>query len=188
MRKQIIFIAFLVVSFITVQQVQAQQGELKINPGLELGLPIGNFSDVTDLGFGATVKGLYGVSDDGQVELTLGYLHFPGKDFEGFEINYNIIPIMAGYRHSFGNFYGEGQLGFAIAKSKTESDFEMPDIPGMDFDINTSSSASSTEFSWAIGAGYMFDQFDISLRYQSIAASGSSLDWLGLRVGYSFDL
>ncbi|HLS30448.1 MAG TPA: outer membrane beta-barrel protein [Flavobacteriaceae bacterium] len=185
MRKQIIFIVFLAFSFITAQQVQAQQGELKINPGLELGLPIGDFSDATDLGFGATVKGLYGVSDDGQVELTLGYLHFPGKDLEGFKINYNIIPIMAGYRHFFDNFYGEAQLGFAIAKTKTKSDFEF-DFPGVD--VNMSASDSSTEFSWAIGAGYMFDEFDISLRYQSIATSGSSLDWIGLRVGYSFDI
>src|SRR5699024_2904351 len=130
--------------------------------------------------------GLYGVSYEGQVELTLGYLHFPGKDFEGFEVDYSAIPIMAGYRHYFDNFYGEAQLGFAIVKAKTESDFDIPDIPGMDVDINTSSSESSTEFSWAIGAGYMIDAFDISLRYQSIATSGSSIDWVGLRVGYSF--
>lgn len=173
MRKQIIFIAFLIGSFITVQQVQAQQGEFKINPGLELGLPMGDFGDATNLGFGATVKGLYGVSDDGQVELTLGYLTFSGKDDWG---NVDIIPIMAGYRHSFESFYAEGQLGFANVKTKVDL--------GMLGDV----SSSSTEFSWAIGAGYMFNAFDLSLRYQSVATSGSSWGWIGLRVGYSFDL
>lgn len=188
MKKQIILIAFMTISLIVTQKTMAQQGEIKINPGIELGLPIGDFSDVTNIGFGATVKGLYGVTDEGQIELTLGYLHFPGKDFQGFKANYSVIPIMAGYRHSFENFYAEGQLGFAIAKSKAKSDFEIPDIPGFDFDINASSSESSTEFSWAIGAGYMFDEFDLSLRYQSIETSGSSIAWIGLRVGYSFDL
>lgn|SRR5690625_1256470 len=179
MNRKIILIALVLVGFITAQNVQAQQGEFKINPGLELGMPIGDFSDASNIGFGVTVKGLYGVSDEGAVGLTLGYLAFSGKKVGGFKMpNYTIIPIMAGYRHHFGEFYGEAQLGFASVKAK------MPN----DGSIFGGASVSSTEFSWALGAGYMFDNFDVGVRYQSVEVSGGSLGWFGIRVGYSFDL
>lgn len=182
MRKQIIFMAMIAFAFIFTQNAQAQQGDFKINPGLELGVPIGDFGKATSIGFGATVKGLYNVSDDGQVELTLGYLSFSGKKVGGYKIgNYGIIPIMAGYRHNFDGFYGEGQLGLASVSYKVPSETYMGVTIG-------GGTYSSTEFSWALGVGYNFDNFDLSARYQAIQASGGALGWFGIRVGYNFEI
>lgn len=181
MKKQIIFIAMLAFAFIFSQNTQAQQGEFKINPGLELGIPMGDFSDLSSFGFGVTAKALYNVSEDGQVEFTLGYISFPGKKIgDGIKFNTSVIPIMAGYRHNFDGIYGEIQLGLASVNQKAKVS-----VPGYG---SVSGSDSTTEFSWAIGAGYMFEDFDISLRYQAIQASGGSLGWIGLRFGYNFDI
>lgn len=199
MNRKIILIALVLVGFITAQNVQAQQGEFKINPGLEVGIPMGDFSDMNSIGFGVTVKGYYGISDEGAIGLTLGYLTFSGKKVSGIKTgSSDIIPIMAGYRHHFNQFYAEGQLGFANVKFKegkvSGGGFDFGDIfDGIfeddDFDFGDGGgSYSSTEFSWALGVGYMFNNFDVGVRYQSIQTSGSSLGWIGLRVGYSFDL
>ena len=184
MNRKIIFIALMIVGFITAQNVQAQQGEFKINPGLEVGMPMGDFSDVNSIGFGVTAKGYYGISDEGAIGLTLGYLTFGGKTVQGNKMkSTDIIPIMAGYRHHFDQFYGEAQLGFASVKQAIP--FGNPYV-GNPYVGNIS--VSSTEFSWALGVGYMFNNFDAGIRYQSIQTSGSSSGWIGLRVGYSFDL
>jgi len=172
MKKQIIFIIFLAISFVTTNNIRAQQGEFKINAAAEVGIPLGDFSDITSFGFGVTGKGLYGVSDDGQVGLTIGYLSFSGKKYQGYKYgNYGVIPIMGSYRHFFDAFYGEAQLGFANIGVR---------YAGI--------SHTSTDFSWAIGGGYTFDQFDASLRYQGVQTSGDSVGWIGLRFGYTFDL
>src|SRR5699024_4816039 len=139
----------------------AQTGELDLNLGVDLGLPMGDFGDAANFGFGATAKGLYGISDQGQIELTVGYLSFSGKGvdtpFGSVKTSYGIIPVMLGYRHHFDQFYVEPQLGLAMVSSKTKTDMEtpdFPDIPGMpdlgDIGGSSSHSESSSEFSWAL--------------------------------------
>src|SRR5690606_11452452 len=58
----------------------AQKGDIGIGAGIDIGLPIGNFGEGYGIGFGASAKGLYGISDAGQVTLTLGFLRFGMKD------------------------------------------------------------------------------------------------------------
>lgn len=179
--KKSIILSILFISLLSFG-TYAQTGKFKINPGLELGMPVGDFSDVTSIGFGATAKGLYEVIEDGQVELTLGYLSFSGKKIEGYKMgNYGVVPIMLGYRHNFDGFYGEGQLGLASLS------YKVPEEEYMGITVG-GGKYSSTEFSWAIGAGYVYEAFDFSLRYQAIQASGGSIGWIGLRVGYIFDI
>src|SRR5699024_5401748 len=173
MRKTIILsVALLFACF----SAFAQKGNNQISIGLDGGFPMGDFGKSSNLGIGGTVKGMYGIGTAGQVELTLGYISFGMKESSSTaSASTGIIPIMVGYRHHFNGLYVEPQLGLSMLKTKV-------DVMG-----HTASSSTSA-FGWALGAGYLFNDFDVSLRYQSASKNGNSLGFLGLRLGYNFSL
>lgn len=159
----------------------AQKGNNQISAGVDLGLPIGNFGESSKLGIGGTAKGMYGIGTAGQIELTVGYTSFGAKESSSaMKASIGIIPVFAGYRHHINQFYLEPQLGLSIIRSKASVD-----IGGMG---SYSGSSSTTAFGWAVGAGYVFDSFDLSIRYQSASKEGGSLGFFGLRFGYNFSL
>lgn|SRR5690606_18419770 len=151
----------------------AQKGLNQLSIGAEVGLPTGNVSNVLGVGLGGTAKGLYGVGDAGQVGLTLGFIRYGySTNISGGSAGMNVIPIMPGYRHHFDNIYAEGQVGVAVVSSSYSYG-------------GYSASASTTNASVAVGGGYLYENFDFSLRYQSY---GSGFGTLGLRVAYNISL
>jgi len=158
----------------------AQKGNNQITPALELALPTGDAGDASSLGLGVTVKGLYGVGNAGQLTLTTGYLAAGTKkelkDLLGADkITSNMIPILAGYRHHFKGFYAEPQVGYGIYGAK---------IKGGEFE----SSESEGAFTWAAGIGYIYNNFEVGARYQSMHRDGESSGFVGIRLGYNFSL
>src|SRR5690606_18117218 len=112
MKKLLMIVA---VSTCTYFMATAQKGDIHIGAGIDIGLPIGNFGEGYGIGFGASAKGLYGISDAGQVTLTLGFLRFGMKDGSDLVSGSTaLIPFLPGYRHRFGNLYAEGQLGLTV--------------------------------------------------------------------------
>ena len=160
----------------------AQQGSIHLNVGAEGAFPIGDWSEGYNIGFGASGKGLYGVSDAGQAGLNLGWNRFGMKDDidEDFSASISIVPVFAVYRHYFGGLYVEPQAGLSIVKSKiTVSGTDMGSFSG---------SGSSTSFGYAAGLGYLMGDIDISARYQGFSESGMNGGFAALRVAYSFSL
>lgn len=159
----------------------AQKGAIDINGGVDVALPLGNFGDGFGTGFGATVKGLYGVSDEGQVGLTLGYIHFGSKEDlgDGNSVSFGVIPILALYRHHFGSLYVEPQIGLSANRSK---------ITVSSSEFNFGGSASSTSLGYAAGIGYLLGDIDISARYQGLSRGGSSSGFAAVRIAYNFPL
>jgi hypothetical protein len=158
----------------------AQKGNNQITPAVEIALPTGDAGDATSIGLGVTVKGLYGVGEAGQVTFTTGYLVAGAKkefkDLLGADkINSTMIPLLAGYRHHFKGFYAEPQVGYGIYGAK---------IKGGDYD----SSDSEGAFTWAAGIGYIYNNFEVGARYQSMHKDGESSGFVGFRVGYNFSL
>ena len=156
----------------------AQKGKNQIGVAAEVGIPTGDVADVSKIGIGGSVKGLYGVGTAGQLTLTTGYIVFSGKDeikdlFEADKISNSIIPVLAGYRHNFSGFYAEPQLGYSFLNSR---------VKGGDFDGKESDGA----FTWAAGLGYVFNKFEVGARYQSMHSDGESSAFIGIRVGYNF--
>lgn len=173
MKKQVLFTAF---SLLFAVSVMAQEGFHTIGVGAEVALPIGNFSDGYNIGFGATGKVFYGLNDDADITGTLGYLHFGLEETQYMSGNISMIPIMFGYRHDFGGFYAEPQLGLVALRSKVDT---------VDFGFGTyGGSYSATKFSLSIGGGYAMGDWDFGLRYQLV----DSFNFLGLRVGYNFSI
>ena len=157
--------------FLIMQASHAQKGNNQISIGPEVDLPIGSFGDAYSVGFGGTIKGLYGIGSAGQVTLTTGYLHFKGKSgtTNGYSFagqTFSIIPYLVGYRHNFKPWYVEPQLGLASYNTKAGS-FKF----------------SETRFTYGLGAGYMMNNLDLGLRLQS--HTGATL--LAFRAAYSFN-
>jgi hypothetical protein len=158
----------------------AQKGNNQIGVAFEAGIPTGDFGDASNVGFGGSVKGLYGVGTGGQISLTSGYTSFSTKDKfleSGEKASLGIIPILAGYRHNFSGFFIEPQVGVGIYSAHDSGN-------GVEF--NESKSA----FTWAIGAGYQINKVELGVRYQSgkVNEWESSLGLVGLHLGYNFSL
>lgn len=159
----------------------AQKGNNQVSVAADVAIPTGDLGDATSIGLGATVKGLYGIGTAGQITFTTGYTAFSAKkelkDALGADkMSQGVIPFLAGYRHNFNGFFAEPQIGYGVYSSK---------IKGGMFDSKDSDGA----FTWAIGAGYVFNQkVEAGLRYQSASKNGESTGFLGIRVGYNFSL
>jgi hypothetical protein len=161
---------FLVVASVFALGVaNAQTGKNQISIGVDLGLPMGDYSDAFKLGFGGTAKYLHGVGNAGQVSLTTGYATFKAK--EDVDASVSQLPILIGYRHNFSGAYVEPQVGYTILGAKYGSE-----------------SASSGGFGYAIAAGYALEQgLDLSARYQAVSKDGT-FGFIGFRVAYNFSL
>ncbi|HEX6914089.1 MAG TPA: outer membrane beta-barrel protein [Chitinophagaceae bacterium] len=142
-----------------------------LSVGVEAGLPMGTFGDVSSFGIGGSLKAAI-PAGPGAVTVSAGYMNFSGKDFTVGSTTFKasstyFIPLKAGYRLNLGEggFNIEPQLGYSVGKS------------------------GGGGFTYAGNIGYMINnQFDIAARYEGVSKDGSSLSFIGLRVAYSFGL
>lgn len=176
------FFSFLVV-FLLFSTLSFSQGS-GISVGGNLALPIGDWSDFAEMGFGGTVSYEHKFAPNLVGTATAGYLMWSGKeDVEGFSYDYSAIPILAGVKFYFTpgqGLYAAGQVGFHL--------FTI-DVDVEAFGFTASSSASETEFSAAAGVGYEIPvgpkgAVDLNAMFNLI----SDLNYLGFRVAYKIGL
>jgi opacity protein-like surface antigen len=184
MRK--IFVTILLVAGIAFSS-NAQTKNMAVGADFLISIPVGGLSDAANLGFGglgsfeyAFMPQLVGI---GQI----GYITWGTKSSN---VSIHAIPIVVGAKYFFTpgvGFYGISQLGFAIYSSSV-------DIPSVSFGGFTygggSASASSTEFSFAVGAGYELPvspnvDLDFSALFNLITGDASNLQ---IRAGGKFAL
>jgi hypothetical protein len=156
----------------------AQKG----NNALSLVAEGGYAGDQYDPGYGAFVKGLYGVGEYGQLTLMAGMSRFRAKSTAGeFSSTTRLVPVLAGYKQHFYNFYIEPQIGYGELGGKQDigGDYARPSVGA---------------FFWAIGVGIDIKRFDFGLRYQGAQATGGSsaglwndkiIQFVGLHAGYT---
>ncbi|MBL7952974.1 MAG: hypothetical protein JNM62_14795 [Flavobacteriales bacterium] len=167
----------------------AQSNQLSL--GVDLALPLGDFGDAYSLGVGPTVGFEVPVGDNLGVTLQAGYdILMVKSELSDFVKSASMIPVQAGLKYYFmeqqEGFYGHGQIGIHATSVKSE-EFT---ILGVTIPSET---ASSTNLSWAIGAGYMMEKLDIGLRYNSISPDSDvdgakASSYIGLRVAYVLSL
>lgn len=134
--------------------------------GAELALPMGNFGDAANTGFGGSVR------YDGQINDNLawgGYFGYQTYSYKGnTSYNLNMMPIMAGVKYYFtemnNGFYGGLDLGVFIASTN---------VPG---------ATSESKFGFTPNVGYRLSSFDLGLRYNLITDGNN----LAFRVAYVF--
>lgn len=111
-----------------------------------LALPMGDFGDIANIGFGAGV----GISVPSSPELDfrgeISYIHFTTEDVMGADLSFSMIPVVFLAEYDLESAYLLGGLGIIWRKSKTEFDDE-------DFFGNDSISSTDTELGLIVGGG-----------------------------------
>jgi hypothetical protein len=146
-----------------------------------LGLPVGDYSDSYNMGFG--VQGIYlsNMTGDLYAGGTVGYKYFP---FESSDGSLRTFPLMAALRYNFGKSgeltpYIGGELGVHIWGWSREGTFGDVDGTGSNFGY-------APMIGLYVPAGSL--QVDINLRYDAIVWEGPDFTWVGLNAGVLFNL
>jgi hypothetical protein len=170
MKKLFLAASFIIAGFISAN-AQPSEG-FTFGAGIRLGLPIGDFGDVSSFGVGAELQGEYGFSDMVSGVGTIGYTNFFGKDYDvpglgtikGESTGY--IPILVGARvYPSTSFFIGAQLGYGILTGNGES---------------------SGAFNYQPQIGYNGERFQLALNYNGLSKDGSTLSHIGLTGIFKF--
>ena len=127
------------------------QSNMAVGAGLVVSLPMGSFGDGANTGFGGTaafeMKFAPQITGVGHI----GYISY-GTDSDAF--SFSTVPLLFGAKYFFmpaGGFYGIGQLGLNFISTSVET--PSYNLFGTSYG-GGSVSASSSEFTLALGTGY----------------------------------
>ncbi len=141
-------------------------------------LPMGNFGDIANLGFGAGVGMLVPHTPELSFRGEVSYIYFTTEDFGDVDVSASLIPItaLAQYNMKDSELYLLGGLGIALAKASIDYGTEFPGFDGSDSD-------TSTEFGLTLGAGYHVKPgMTLEGRFNVISDANS----LSVNLGYFF--
>jgi len=123
------------------------QGKIAVSGGFVVSLPLGDFGDAANTGFGGTASlemkfmpQLVGVAH-------IGYIVY---GTESDMVDFSTIPLLVGVKYFFvpaGGFYGIGQIGMNFFSTTVE----IPQVFGFG---GGSVSETSSKFTFVAGAGY----------------------------------
>ncbi|RLJ79960.1 hypothetical protein [Pedobacter alluvionis] len=174
---KITFIAFLLSSPVLLKA----QNSPGIGVAAEIGLPSGNFSNLSGIGLGASVKADLPVAESFAITLNAGFMNFFGRSNQLFNVqDLTYIPVKAGLKYQLSeSFYAEGQLGAALPLNKDQR----------------------TLFAWSPGIGNQFklsggNKLDLGIRYEAWTGRNNiaglnksdSKGFVGIRFAYLFGL
>ena len=126
--------------------ISQAQNKMYLNVGGNVLLPMGDFGDAANLGFGGTAQFEMEFMPQLLGTAQAGYIMW-GTDVD--DVDFSAIPVMVGAKYYFmptGGFYGHGQLGLYFLS------FNYPTVqtPLGSFGGSTTDS----EFALSLGAGY----------------------------------
>lgn len=172
---------FLLVS-VFVLKIARAQNRTSVDLGAEIGLPSGNFTNLSAIGMGVSAKGSFPVADRFAFSANAGIMNFFGKRTLGLRIeDLAYAPLKGGLKYYLSDaFYFEGQIGTAISLK----------------------SGQGSLFLWAPGIGNQFklsgaNRLDFGIRYESwngnsnnqiVLNNSAAKGFVGLRFSYVFGI
>lgn len=178
--KKIFIIVISLVTCLSLSKTYAQ-----FSAGVELGLPMGNFSDISNIGFGGSVRYEGSIKNKLNWTASIGYLSFSGKTFTVNNVsipfgNSAIVPITGGIKYYFSGandgFYGTADLSLNFVSFYVYS-YNSGNGGGYNL-----ASANESRLGFAPGIGYRTGNWDFSGKFNLI----SDLNYFGLRAAYIF--
>jgi hypothetical protein len=161
----------------------APKQEFRLSVGPEAGIPVGSLSDAYNWSLGGSVQADIPIVQSLYVTVNAGYNNFFIKD-DVKQLggkNMQLIPVKAGLKYfPVGDiFYVQGEAGVSFLANKSDLQAD-----------------KSTAFVYAPQIGALLklapkNYLDIGFRWESTSTfndGGSSANFLGLRVAYSFGL
>ncbi len=177
MKRIIIMFAGVLMFVVGITSAAEAQGlTLGINGGTVV--PIGDFSDIAETGFGGNVSLGYRLTESWALKLMAGYHQFGEKEIGPFKISGAFIPIRIGLRKFWGaskRFYTSPQLGIFIGAD--------------DFD--------SEDFGMGPRIGYQFPfggentKIDVGVEFNNVFADvpdDKDVQYFGIDIGVEFGL
>jgi hypothetical protein len=168
MKKLLVIPVFLMFSLIG---ARAQDGGFSFGAGLNLALPIGDFSETHSFGVGVEAQGEYMFSEMFGAVFNTGYTQFMGKEVVilGTTVEYDgigLIPVMAGVRvYPSSQFFIGARAGLGVF---------------------TGNDNSSTGFAYRPEVGATLGPVQIAASYNGWSKDGGSLAHIGLSIIYRF--
>jgi hypothetical protein len=123
------------------------QNKMAVGAGLVVSLPMGDFGDAANTGFGGTASFELGLTP--QI-VGVGHIGYIVYGTESDAVDFSSVPLLAGVKYFFVpnmGIYGIGQIGLNFFSTTVE----IPMVFGFG---GGSVSGSSTEFTFVLGAGY----------------------------------
>ncbi|MBB6239389.1 opacity protein-like surface antigen [Pedobacter sp. AK013] len=157
------------------------KAQVNASVGTEIGLPSGNFSNLSGIGLGASIKADFLVAENFALTLNAGFMNFFGRQNQLFNVqDLTYLPAKAGLKYHLGeSFYAEGQLGAALPLNKNQK----------------------TLFAWSPGIGNQFklsgeNKLDLGIRYEAWTGKNNTIGlnrsdtkgFVGIRFAYVFGL
>lgn len=173
----VLLLAVLFTGFINAQN--------KMAVGIQAGiaLPMGDFGDGFDMGFGGTGTFAYHINPMLDVTASVGYLTWGAKEGDA---TFSSIPVLVGARYYFGkdkfNPYAAAELGIHF------STVDIPEVIIPGFGTFGGGSESGSDFGFGVGAGFLYKMgpnldLDVNAKFNSISSEGSSSSFISVMAG-----
>jgi hypothetical protein len=144
----------------------------------DVGIPVGDFSDLYRMGYGGKIKFLKNISDADAFIMTTGINFYTIKlryTTDDESQTYRVIPFLIGYRHQFSPFFIEPSAGAGIYQMR----HELNDVKTINW---------HTAFTAAVEIGYLKDQYEMAVRYQTGLKKDDNVSVIVFNAGYRFTL
>lgn len=173
--KKVVFV--LLVIFLAIGNLNAQEGKMHAGGQVGISLPMGDFGDAANMGFGFAGNFFYGVNNNIDATASIGYISW-GSEADG--ASFSNVPILVGARYYFQRSqftpYGVAELGINSLSFTYESDF-FGDY-----------SVTSTEFGLNFGGGFLYNLGNMDLDVNAKINIISDANHLTLFAGLRFPL
>ena len=143
MKKLVFTFLFIFCTFAVINA----QNKMAVGAGFVVSLPMGDFGDAANTGFGGTASFELGFTP--QV-VGVGHIGYIVYATESDAVDFSTVPLLVGVKYFFApalGFYGIGQIGLNFFSTTVE----IPQVFGYG---GGSVSESSSEFTLVLGAGY----------------------------------
>ena len=195
------FVSVLAVFAIIVLFAGFTNAQSKMAVGVQGGIaiPMGDFGDAVDLGFGGQGNFAFTVSPSLQVTGSLGYNTWSYKTESDIASGtFSSVPLLAGIRYTFPSKgfepYVMAQLGVHFISSKFEINYDplLFKTNGVSSTNATQAtyefSESSTKFGFGAGVGFLLPlgpklDLDVNATFNSISTEGSATNYIGIMAG-----
>ena len=157
------------------------QAQMAVGGTVGLQVPVGDFGDEANIGFGFTIIGKYMVMDNLAVGASVGYSQF-GTDFD--DINYSIRPITGLVEYHFGDASIRPYIGADVGVYTIKANVKTQGVKA---------SVGDSFFGFAPTGGVTFGKseslsFMINAKYNVMTTHDSPSSWLGVNFGAIFQL
>jgi len=173
-------LSLLIVFLFSVTSLNAQN-KMSLGAGLVVSLPLGDFGDAANTGFGGTAIFELGFMPQLVGIGQIGYIVY-GTESDA--VDFSSVPLLFGVKYYFVpgiGFYGIGEIGLNFFSTTVE-------IPSFFGYGGGSVSETSTEFTFVIGAGYQLPvgsnvYLDFNGTFNLISDFNSIQFWAGAKFG-----